>query len=791
MALCRRPLFVSSPCRLSLRTSHQIRKNSTDRDRFFRVAEEVQDALATGKPVVALETTIYTHGFPYPENVALSSHLESLVRVNGGVPATIGILEGKACVGMATEELIQLVSTAGSENTWKISRRDLGSIGGLGLRGQKLNGGTTIAGTMILAHLAGIKVFATGGLGGVHRGGENSMDISADLTELGRTPVAVISSGCKSFLDIPRTLEYLETQGVGVGTFADGRQGDVDFPAFFSRDSGVKSPKTIHDEADAAAIIYAQHGFPLHSGLLFANPVPEQSAMAKEEIDSIISAAVAEAEEKGIGGSANTPYILKRIRELSKGGSVRANEALIEANVVRGTKVAVELAKLERRHGAAPQRENASKVIKGVSFGKPTKSSQKVANGQETPVYGTVEQSSQPVEVLVAGSLASDTICDHQPLKITPDSTAPALHTSNPSTISQSPGGVGRNVAMAAHLAGAKVTLASVVADDLAGASLLDHVEKSGLETTAIRRLPTNDGARTAQYVAVNDTNKDLVLAMADMSIFARPELESADYWMEKMGESKPKWVVVDANWSPAILSSILKAAKAHRAFVAFEPVSVAKGARLFDKDNSAITSANVLPNHVVSLASPNRLELTAIYTAARNALMFESEQWWKAIDGLGLSGSGSRDRLISVAGHELVEHGIPQQCIQLLPFIPNLVTKLGHRGCLLACLLRPGDPRLTRPENAPYVLSRNLSHDSEIGGLYMRLIPPFIEVEQDEIVSVNGIGDTMLGVIIAGLAKGRALEEVLPIAQEAAVLTLKSAEAVSPHVRQVQARLR
>ena len=295
-------------------------------------------------------------GYPYPENVALASHLESLVRVNGGIPATIGILNGVAHVGMSTEDLIALVKTAGQKNTWKLSRRDLGFIGGLGLRGQKLNGGTTIAGTMLLAHLAGIKIFATGGLGGVHRGGENSMDISADLTELGRTPVAVISSGCKSFLDIPRTLEYLETQGVGVGTFADGRHGDVEFPAFFSRDSGVKSPQTIVNEADAAAIVYAQGALNIQSGLLFANPVPEHSAMAKEDIDSILSKAVAEAEEKGIGGNANTPYILKRIRELSNGGSLKANGALIEANIIRGTKVAVELAKLERREGAAPQR---------------------------------------------------------------------------------------------------------------------------------------------------------------------------------------------------------------------------------------------------------------------------------------------------------------------------------------------------------------------------------------------------------------------------------------------------
>jgi pseudouridylate synthase / pseudouridine kinase len=200
---------------------------------------------------------------------------------------------------------------------------------------------------MILAHLAGIKIFATGGLGGVHRGGENSMDISADLTELGRTPVTVISSGCKSFLDIPRTLEYLETQGVGVGTFADGREGPVDFPAFFSRDSGVCSPKVIKDEVEAAAIVYAQSKYPLYSGLLFANPVPESAGLSKQEIDVMIKQALDEADAQGIHGSENTPFILKRIREISGGRSVGANRALIEANVIRGTKVAVELAKLE------------------------------------------------------------------------------------------------------------------------------------------------------------------------------------------------------------------------------------------------------------------------------------------------------------------------------------------------------------------------------------------------------------------------------------------------------------
>lgn len=329
--------------------------------RFLRVQDEVQDAIASGKPVVALETTIYTHGmyvqrlltlltftgYPWPENLSLSSRLESLVRSNGAVPATVGILDGVGHVGMDSEQISRLISTAGSENTIKVSRRDLAYV-----TSQKLNGGTTISGTMVLAHLAGIKVFATGGLGGVHRGGENSLDISADLTELGRTPVAVVSAGCKSILDIGRTIEYLETQGVAVATFADGRSGKVDFPGFWTRDSGFRSPVTLQTEAEAAAMIYAQFQLSVQSGLLFANPVPAESALDKEQVDAYVAQAVQEAEDQGITGNASTPFLLKRIREMSNGLTVTANTALVEANIIRGTKIAVELAKLEKDHSS-------------------------------------------------------------------------------------------------------------------------------------------------------------------------------------------------------------------------------------------------------------------------------------------------------------------------------------------------------------------------------------------------------------------------------------------------------
>ncbi|KAI4216964.1 MAG: hypothetical protein LQ351_000913 [Letrouitia transgressa] len=284
---------------------------------FLQIADEIQEAISTNKPVVALETTIYTHGFPYPENTALASRLESLVRTNGGIPATIGVLHGTARIGLNPEELIELTASAGKPETKKLSRRDLGYILGLGMTGRSLNGGTTIAGTMALAHIAGIKIFATGGLGGVHRNGENSMDISADLTELGRTPVAVISSGCKSFLDISRTLEYLETQGVGVD---------------------------------------AQHSLGLSTGMLFANPIPEKHSIAKLQMDTVMAQAIQDADASGFVGSDNTPFILKRIRDLTGGQTVTANRALVEANVVRGTKVAVELSKLQAAGGRSIDR---------------------------------------------------------------------------------------------------------------------------------------------------------------------------------------------------------------------------------------------------------------------------------------------------------------------------------------------------------------------------------------------------------------------------------------------------
>lgn len=374
----------------------------------------------------------------------------------------------------------------------------------------------------------------------------------------------------------------------------------------------------------------------------------------------------------------------------------------------------------------------------------------------EASTTGSRQPVNADIDLLVVGSLASDTSCDYSPFEAARDGTSPILHTSNPASIRQAAGGVGRNVATAAQYAGVQVSLASAVADDVAGKVLLDQLTQTGIDTSNLRVLQTSEGARTAQYVAINDANKDLVVAMGDFSIFDHPKLESRQYWANLLSthESKPKWVVVDGNWSPPVMSHILKAVKASKVPVAFEPVSTAKAARIFDADNKAITQASVLPNHTINLITPNKLELAAMYSAAESSRLFESESWWSTIDSFGLPSSGSRDRFVALTNRDLVDEGVPQQIIRLLPFCPNIVTKLGSQGCLLTMILPRDDPRLTHPDSRSHIVSHTTYESGPVGGIYMRLFPPAELVQQEDIVSVNGVGDTLLGVLMAGIVR-------------------------------------
>ena len=295
------------------------------------IAGEVKDALADGRAVVALESTIITHGMPHPANVETARAVEAVIRQAGAIPATIVVLGGRIKVGLSDRELETLAVT---KEVLKLSRADLPYA-----IAQRRDGSTTVAATMICAALAGIDIFATGGIGGVHRGVEATMDISADLDELARTPVTVVCAGAKALLDLPRTLEYLETRGVPVIGY-----GVDDFPAFWSRRSGLKAPLRLDTPGAVAGLVRSKRMLGLDGGILVANPVPEAEEIPTAEMKDYIDAAVAEATRAGIAGKAVTPFILSRMVELTAGRSLTTNIALIKNNAALAAQVALALA---------------------------------------------------------------------------------------------------------------------------------------------------------------------------------------------------------------------------------------------------------------------------------------------------------------------------------------------------------------------------------------------------------------------------------------------------------------
>lgn len=303
---------------------------------YLEVSEEVKHALENNIPVVALESTIISHGMPYPQNVETALKVESIVRENGCIPATTAIINGKLKAGLTKDE-IELLGKEGLKVS-KVSRRDIPYI-----VANKLNGASTVATTMIIASLAGIKIFATGGIGGVHRGAETTMDISADLQELANTNVAVVCAGAKSILDLGLTLEYLETNGVPVL----GNQ-TKELPAFYTRKSGFELDYAINSPAEFANVLKSKWDLGLNGGVVIANPIPEEYSMDYDVISKAINEAVEEAEKLGVHGKQSTPFLLDKIQKITAGKSLEANIQLVFNNVRLATQIATELSKLNK-----------------------------------------------------------------------------------------------------------------------------------------------------------------------------------------------------------------------------------------------------------------------------------------------------------------------------------------------------------------------------------------------------------------------------------------------------------
>lgn len=298
------------------------------------ISEEVRDALEAGVPVVALESTIISHGFPYPSNLECALECERIVREEGAVPATVAVLGGRPTAGLSREQ-IEFLATAGTERISKASRRDIGFLMATGA-----DGATTVAGTMLIAARAGIRVFATGGIGGVHRGAQQTFDVSADLLELARTDVAVVCAGAKSILDLPLTLEVLETHGVpvlGLGT--------DEFPAFYSRTSGLGVDASLDSPEQVAQVLTARREFGLDGGVLVVNPIGAEHEIDRERLDAWTERALAEAEEAGVHGKDVTPFLLARLHVLSEGETEEANKQLVYGNARMAARIAGALAR--------------------------------------------------------------------------------------------------------------------------------------------------------------------------------------------------------------------------------------------------------------------------------------------------------------------------------------------------------------------------------------------------------------------------------------------------------------
>jgi pseudouridine-5'-phosphate glycosidase len=300
---------------------------------FLEIHPEVKQALQSGQPVVALESTIISHGMPYPQNINTALEVEQIVRNNGAVPATIAIFNGKCYAGLTREQLEYFAS---AKDVWKVSLRDMPYV-----ISKKLNGATTVAATMRIAFMAGIKIFVTGGIGGVHRGANETLDISADLTEMEQTSVAVVSAGIKSILDIGLTLENLETKGIPVVTI-----GQDEFPAFYSSKSGFKSPLRLDNTDEIANMLYTKWEMGLNGSILIANPVPAEEEIEASIMEIHIQAALRAASENKISGKELTPFLLKYITEHTRGESLEANMALIKHNAKVGAEIAVAFSKL-------------------------------------------------------------------------------------------------------------------------------------------------------------------------------------------------------------------------------------------------------------------------------------------------------------------------------------------------------------------------------------------------------------------------------------------------------------
>ncbi|CAL9696895.1 unnamed protein product [Knipowitschia caucasica] len=644
---------------------------------IFRVHSSVSQALSENRPVVALESTIITHGMPYPHNLSTAKEVEAIIRAEGATPATVGIIEGQIHVGLSSEELNFLSQCTTS---LKVSRRDLPYV-----ISHRLSGGTTVSATMIAAHGVGIPVFVTGGIGGVHRDGENSLDISADLTELGRTPIAVVSAGVKSILDIGRTLEYLETQGVCVATYGSSNK----FPAFFSPQSGFNSPHHVCNPWEAAELIASTLSLGLQSGILFAVPIPAEHAAAGQEIEDAIQVAVKEISGKRITGRDVTPYILQKVNKLTKGKSLRANIALIHNNAKVGSQIACALSKSQndKLKSATKQKENLAKK-------------------NDIVVIGGIN-----VDFIAKGK--TDTLLFGQ---------------TNPGSVCQSFGGVGRNIADSLSRLGHNPLFISATGTDTHSEAVFNHCKH--MNTSGVVKLHDKS---TATYCAVITASGELSLGLGDMDIHQQITEQYVAQFENTLASST--LVCLDGNLPVTTINYVCSLAKKHSMNVWYEPTDSDKASKPFLSE--AWKS--------LSYTSPNLSELCTM----NKTLGLEVPQALPE----------SLDEVLELAmtlSRPLLEH------------LHCLIVTLGPYGVLVC-----GESK----DDSIYLQPRKFKIKRQLGALYY----PALNMTDKEIVNVSGAGDSLAGAMIAGMLQGRDVDRCVRMGLLAAQLSLASAHPIAP----------
>ena len=787
--------YVRSLCR---RFSNQAFKKTV------KVSDEVRQAISENVPVVALESTIITHGLPYPENIAMAKEVERLIRQNGAIPASIGFVKGVPTVGLNESE-IELLGLPDIYNV-KITRRDFANV-----LTRKLTGGTTIAGTMILANIAGVDVFATGGLGGVSRPWTLA-DVSADLDELSKTPVAVVCSGPKSILDIKRTMEYLETKGVPVATYIDEdmknslelvirtrlddlkalstpeshneinriweSQG-INVPGFYVRDSGVKSPFVWESPTVAAEMIYnGKYLMSMENGYVFCAPAPVEAAMDREAIDGVIEEALRLAEEKNVTGKHLTPFMLQTLYDKTNGASAKCNVTFVKNNTVLGSKIASELCLVigGKRSLVQPQFETVEPAKHEVRATAKTTTT--------TPLNPSA---------VVIGSVALDTMCQFPAEKI-------KFGDSNPGSIGKgSIGGVGFNVALAASCydpSHPAVLISALNKNDNAGDFILKQFDRFSMPQQGIIHLP---GEATAQYISMHDSKGSLALACADMDIIEK--IPSAQV-VQMLEVYKPKYVLFDTNISVELMNSIIEHVRKLDTEVLIEPTSGVKCVKL------GRCHLPIFPNTPVKLVTPTVEELLTIYTSFAESGKFEDiDNWFNVLDSLGVGGD-FRERL-SHASHRFpliatyLHQGVFQQAFQLLPFFPNILVKDGANGVMLVQITREANrvrsllskQHLTYKDNRTTASSFTIASDGGRHNLAV-VIQHFAAATVDaaQIINVTGAGDSLAGCLLAQLASEdrsfpsalddldnhRRRETLVGTAQQAAVASISFSGAVN-----------